>query len=1786
MGLKQEISKKRNLATMEGKTADTKRIAKSRRQLYTLKYDDAINLELPEATNKFSNDTLSKETPLIITEIAAQTEDLEDTLIEEDDKISVPVNQLSDKDIAKRIHKGLFESCLNESGDESIFINNSGRDNFDVNAEYRRFKEEINLAADGVVWEIVMLSYNLIVNLSSRSDNYADRRTDILETCQNMRGDIDVMNSLEERDELALQIVTLDDEQEKVYRRIERAGFDIFDYAEKILNHRLKNMPDRKAIRVKKNNLLLQVNNISADWRSSMKTARKEMEEIAELFYELFGDTAEDIVDGANEESLSVDEASDEENAVFIAEQDYSLPLKSSRIRDKAVEAATTRRIPEDTERFENRVRKATTDKNSSNKSLKKKQNLPSETSEKRPTASIPVESRIHGKSSIPANRSSPEQDTVREVRNYVEYLDHEIARGNSTTRSKEHISSFQKQDENAKIRGSYRHAKIQVAASVQYDGRIVLLENKTAVLNDINNLNMPLTVSEYTISKDNVDKVLLQASELLQRPTSKTAPIHDEVVLHSDELRVSKRNQRKLTWIMQPIGVETILTFIGDFWETAVEAMDWIQAKQRGDHIIYLKEAVDKILDTICKEIQSGSFELSLSLYNTMNDRDLTNALNSLQKIWSLVISLLFSDTFYIFLKTKYSDQDVSSKYIESVLFMAQKIESTMDMVLASSVLHQKHTNDKGFTFVSILTSDAPAHSEACNYYKDIAVAYFTAKVKWIAKCVARKSSEKQSVEDWSPIFKMTDSLTQFSTSFLCNLLCSTHRLDELNSSAIQLFVKDEKSTEQLGILQLMISCFESVEALNSIYSNKSLLAKHPLPLQPKESKFFCSLKYWIRWNLLIANAHPLRCNGFANGFHHTINTIITSSPLRLAPQSHQETLWQSITLATTVLQLISKKTTSNYPRVAHHWPIVKIICKSAARHLVEDNSCKSDERERLLLKTLQRLSALCLHWENTSEAHDIFLSTIHEVFPYLLSLKVIDVDSKKLLKIEELYDEPTVLRALPPWNNKTLLLMTSWQLSMQTKTTSFASFNSTGMKPWHFYRMQMHQYLLLIVSMVYKSFSLQNPFRQHLRSFFDELEPLNAATEEQNIEMDFIDAIRSQYKLLLLNCIADYTAAPRSSEADSADSSAQNRVLLVKRLKQYIASHRAVVNKLVDDSHLSFSTGNLFCLILKEQAGIFGQETILTEWNYKTTAIDMIISNPLQKSTALKSSFTVEGAGMSEEDLQRSCLMFLLTLVVFNPLNIPTSSLPNKSSSRINGISGISGSTAAAAESEDNLSTMMAGWQNSLQNDQRDLDSFAPLIQLVELIQNIYTNALLDSSHTSMVVEQLIFAATAACSTALAHFQHCKVDAVGLTVSSAESPYLQLLPSALLQASIGLTATIVQARNNKLKLAKARMETGNRRADIESAATVLNMFSAVIDIVHQILQNCLLPLHAFASVSFRGHQSAVNVAASSYFNQTLPDLVKILLGCQQLLSNYIRQAFITLSRRCNEMHESFTLSYEAFEAHRVTTLNIRRSSSKSHVGLASTLEKLLGDNALYHCATSIGVIGMTIRSYARFIASAYISKDLSTAISPFNDSEAAAAAAAAAVAGSIQFLHPEIMFSNIYSSFELTATCSTSDDSFIVPFVKVSFWEELIHPAMRDVNEERCPSWLQTLVVKNMNDIMQSVLAVSQLGDEIVTRIFNNGTASIRNILSGISRICNSNGSTLPSIALVMQSICTEFNASFYEIESQLSKSMTSLFLRHFLCSSRVSSVNSDKLDRDSLLKWVEKVILLIFR
>jgi hypothetical protein len=506
---------------------------------------------------------------------------------------------------------------------------------------------------------------------------------------------------------------------------------------------------------------------------------------------------------------------------------------------------------------------------------------------------------------------------------------------------------------------------------------------------------------------------------------------------------------------------------------------------------------------------------------------------------------------------------------------------------------------------------------------------------------------------------------------------------------------------------------------------------------------------------------------------------------------------------------------------RCSNHWALVHLMCKTCLQMIVGstsnivgkngDNVVSVPIVTKLFLRNLQRLAAMVLYWDAGNDAFAYFIEFVTVFGGHLNSslspdsniLKVENVNptgdfltlqqsiKSTLQKLGEKEDSvgnlDSHLGLLKFTSRSSLLVAEHLYREIESKR------NKAGMS-WHHARCSLHRYLLLVVVLTFATFRLPHPLsalcdsllvpprRNRSSSQKQEHENLwelfansgkDVAAESSTTKFmtSCIESMRTSFKLLLHNL---------TSTADVATGNHSVTPAFIGRVEKHVnACKDKILQVFVRKPH--FASGSLLCLLVKELEGCLGMNFVRTRLGLGSTLVDSLISIPLEAIQDQNATIAVDLA-FSAEDRQRSCLMFLASLLVFNPFPIPTtrtSSFPLH---------------YQPGEDRD--------WSAKLHTD--DLLSFAPFIDLVTLVQTICTNCVVDHGKLTDEVEVLLFSSLSTCIVVVNHFEHCywpvhyqqqqtqqSASAEGI---GAQLQLVRPFPSQIIQTSLQLLQSFIQ--------------------------------------------------------------------------------------------------------------------------------------------------------------------------------------------------------------------------------------------------------------------------------------------------------------------------------------------------------------------------------------------------------
>lgn len=257
---------------------------------------------------------------------------------------------------ARSFHRHLYDLCI-ENGKYD-----DDQDWEDALRDYHRKVKEISSLSLPTLWELMTITNNFVINLHHRTTlTYPKVREELMNRCGQLytkfmdeeidNGPPQRVQLNEERNQLAWDIVREDDQQEIIYKRIERVGFDLFLKVKHRIQLLLRGIfqswhelqhgvslseedPDfliykrwnlfvivekmksnekiwkkfKRLLRRKLEQVEAVIDGLSISFGDVLKRGREEMKEIADMFESSFGICVEDIVDKDGNDSQKGDE--------------------------------------------------------------------------------------------------------------------------------------------------------------------------------------------------------------------------------------------------------------------------------------------------------------------------------------------------------------------------------------------------------------------------------------------------------------------------------------------------------------------------------------------------------------------------------------------------------------------------------------------------------------------------------------------------------------------------------------------------------------------------------------------------------------------------------------------------------------------------------------------------------------------------------------------------------------------------------------------------------------------------------------------------------------------------------------------------------------------------------------------------------------------------------------------------------------------------------------------------------------------------------------------------------------------------------------------------------------------------------------------------------------------------------------------------------------------------------------------------------------------------------------
>jgi len=222
----------------------------------------------------------------------------------------------------------------------------------------------------------------------------------------------------------------------------------------------------------------------------------------------------------------------------------------------------------------------------------------------------------------------------------------------------------------------------------------------------------------------------------------------------------------------------------------------------------------------------------------------------------------------------------------------------------------------------------------------------------------------------------------------------------------------------------------------------------------------------------------------------------------------------------------------------------------------------------------------------------------------------------------------------------------------------------------------------------------------------------------KEENVMM-LIDTIRNAFKVLLLNCTSEFKGD--TQELNTSTIHLKRAVLFFKS-----SSNSTLLSSIFDDFP-SFVSGILQLLMVKEVEISCSSELV----QYEMDCIGKMMHSFVNKRLLLNSD-----EGVVEENQQRSCLMFMTSLLIFNPFPVPSTRLLTASSAVL---------------------VLPAG-------QEKDLQTIHPFNSMIKLIHTMCMHARQTNfNQLTDDVKQLLHAGLATSVAVLAHLDRCLMSAQG---------------------------------------------------------------------------------------------------------------------------------------------------------------------------------------------------------------------------------------------------------------------------------------------------------------------------------------------------------------------------------------------------------------------------------------
>lgn len=253
---------------------------------------------------------------------------------------------------ARDLHKEIFTHCIRESSTMTPFIRGEHRASGEIyiNARYNTLMRQVDDLSLTEKWEMLVLAFNLVSNLHQRALQFKPRQLSLAAMCDDLysrrlNSEVNGEGFKAERYVLAQQIFNLDEQQETLFKQIERAGFELTTKLPVKIGAILRTIGKgdyggaededevqaaRKAVKSRLHALRLEVDTISTEFKDVMhyakigKGGRGGIVNLCKTFETCMDKTVEDVVDEEDDDGSddSHDNEYEEEGDEYAFEED------------------------------------------------------------------------------------------------------------------------------------------------------------------------------------------------------------------------------------------------------------------------------------------------------------------------------------------------------------------------------------------------------------------------------------------------------------------------------------------------------------------------------------------------------------------------------------------------------------------------------------------------------------------------------------------------------------------------------------------------------------------------------------------------------------------------------------------------------------------------------------------------------------------------------------------------------------------------------------------------------------------------------------------------------------------------------------------------------------------------------------------------------------------------------------------------------------------------------------------------------------------------------------------------------------------------------------------------------------------------------------------------------------------------------------------------------------------------------------------------------------------------